>query len=139
MAFGVSSCSMCLLCNHAVENRDHLFFTCPFSSHLWTSILAKSGIDWLSRDWLQTIKWMEQYDHGSLCHLLIRLSFTATVYFIWRERNARFQDESPRPISVLLADLVFVVRTRANLSRKVKPSYDNNWLHLSWQLSDDIF
>ena len=82
---------------------------------------------------------MEQYGNSSLCHLLVRLSFAATVYFIWRERNARFHDEPPRPCSVLLADIVFVVRTRANLSRKVKPSYDNKWLHLSWQLSDDIF
>ena len=139
MAFGVSSCSMCLLCNHAVENRDHLFFHCPFSSQIWSSILAKCGLDWSSRDWLQIVKWMEQYGNSSLCHLLVRLSFAATVYFIWRERNARIHDEPPRPCRALVADIVFVVRTRANLSRKVKPSYDNKWLHLSWQLSDDIF
>ena len=40
---------------------------------------------------------------------------------------------------ILLYDIFFSVRTRANLLRGVKPSYDNKWLHLSWQLSDDIF
>ena len=120
MALGISGCSMCVLCGHSGEDKDHLFFKCSFASQIWSSILATCGIDWCSRDWMQTIKWMEQYNSGSLCHLLVRLSFAAAVYFIWKERNARLHDESPSPYRVLLANIMFTVRNRASLLRKVK-------------------
>ena len=83
--------------------------------------------------------WMEKFTNDSLCHMLVRLSVAAAVYFIWRERNARLHDEPPRPPSILLCDIFFSVRTRVNLLRGVKQSYDNKWLYLSWQLSEDIF
>ena len=82
---------------------------------------------------------MEQFTSDSLCHVLVRLSIAAAVYFIWRERNARIHDEPPQPLSILLCGIFFSVRTRVNLLRGIKLSYDNKWLHLSWQLSDDIF
>lgn len=139
MAFGISGCSRCVLCGCSVEDIDHLFFQCSFSTQIWTSVLAMCGLDWSSRDWLQTVEWMDQYTSDSLCHLLVRLSLAASVYYIWRERNARLHDEPPRPLNILISDIVFSVRTRASLLRKVNPSYDNKWLHLSWRLSDDIF
>ena len=139
MDFGTSGCSRCFLCGCSGEDIDHLLFQCTFSSRVWTTVLAMCGLDWSPRTWSQTIEWMYQYINGSLCQLLVRLSFAASVYYIWRERNARCHDEPPRSCSVLLSDIVFSVRTRASLLRRVKPSYDNKWLHLSWHLSDDIF
>ena len=108
-------------------------------TRIWYAILDKCGITYSSSDWMSIVNWMAQFNCDSLCHLLARLSFAAAVYFIWRERNARLHNEPPRPPSILLYDIFFSVRTRTNLLRGVKPSYDNKWLHLSWQLSDDIF
>ena len=139
MKFGISSCSRCILCGCSSEDIDHLLFQCLFSLRVWSSVLAMCGLDWSCRDWRQTVEWLCQFSGASFFHLLVRLSFAASVYHIWRERNARTHDMPLRPVSVLLYDIVFDVRNRVSSLRKVNPSYDNKWLHLSWHLPDDIF
>ena len=139
LASGMIHQSRCVLCDGDREDVDHLFFRCSYSSCVWSSILGKCDVDWSPRDWLESLAWMKQFTSASLSHLIIRLSFAATVYFIWKERNASLHDRASRTHIVICRDIIFAVRTRVSLLRKVIPSYDNEWLHHSWQLSDDIF
>ncbi|XP_031372532.1 uncharacterized protein LOC116187748 [Punica granatum] len=58
--------SSCVLCGTEEEKRDHIFFSCPFSTDVWVKILLMNG-------------------ENRSC----RLSWHAYIYNIWKARNDR--------------------------------------------------
>lgn len=84
--FGTKAISCCSFCG-GVENRDHLFFNCPYSSLVWTAITAKVFENWSSRSWSDWVALLSTLKGKSLRTIIIKLAFTVTVYNIWMERN----------------------------------------------------
>ncbi|KAL9285848.1 hypothetical protein AtEden1_Chr4g0278961 [Arabidopsis thaliana] len=78
-----------VLCQGNIETREHLFFTCSYTSTIWAA-RAKAVFK------LQyTLNWQSIMNHiknAQLHHVEFFLSgyvLQATVYTVWRERNGR--------------------------------------------------
>lgn len=75
----------------AVEDVDHLFFTCGFATEVCGKVLQKLK---LGKPWIDGVelwwRWMICVLKGkSLTDRRLRASFAALIYSIWGERNAR--------------------------------------------------
>ena len=46
----------CVLCQHEVETREHLFFECSFAVEIWKKMLRKCGLGRESIGWEGKLK-----------------------------------------------------------------------------------
>lgn len=77
----------CVLCG-LEESRDHLFFACSFSSHVWsniTGILSQQAIF----IWDQHIQWGIGLKRRNLNNTVSKLAWQSSIYHLWQERNRR--------------------------------------------------
>ncbi|XP_077242054.1 uncharacterized protein LOC143882449 [Tasmannia lanceolata] len=83
--------SRCLLCKSDREKRDHLFFSCSFSALVWCSLLR--GISNRKKQFTSLIaeeEWIRKKFKGNTqVATTAKIAFSATIYFIWLERNQR--------------------------------------------------
>ncbi|OIS99368.1 hypothetical protein A4A49_62633, partial [Nicotiana attenuata] len=80
----------CSLCNTEEETIDHLFFKCPYSSRVWTTMLQWQGIQRQTMTWANENEWAGKYYKGrSTTTELYKLILAGTLYYIWQERNDR--------------------------------------------------
>lgn len=81
----------CYLCNQNQEDREHLFFTCPYSSYLWTRCKLKLGQNLsgplLLEDEAETI--IRQFKDRDQVNEVASCSLVTVIYQIWLERNVR--------------------------------------------------
>ncbi|XP_024011224.1 uncharacterized protein LOC112086499 [Eutrema salsugineum] len=78
----------CVFCKDPMETRDHLFFSCSFSKAIWEHLvkgLLRQQFEW---DWERCLTLITQAPKSTTTFLL-RYTFQATIYSIWRERNNR--------------------------------------------------
>ncbi|XP_022899544.1 uncharacterized protein LOC111412911 [Olea europaea var. sylvestris] len=90
------------------RDLDHLFFACPFSERVWNALHVKCNLPWVQWSWLDSLSWMEQFRGRSLSSIVIRLMFAASIYAIWRERNARIHGRLLK-MSLLLFKILFLL------------------------------
>ncbi|CAA7014269.1 unnamed protein product [Microthlaspi erraticum] len=79
----------CLFCGERDEARDHLFFACPYTYTLWSSMARGLLGNNATPDWSDTLQFIMSHVSGTMDSILLRLLFQTVVYYIWRERNAR--------------------------------------------------
>ncbi|XP_044481548.1 uncharacterized protein LOC123208252 [Mangifera indica] len=112
--FGIVHSTACVLCGSAIETHDHLFFSCHFSTYVWREIKARTLQTWPSFSWASLVHWaslhLRQRKHFG--HLISRLSLSATVYFLWYERNNRVFHQASRHRREVVRDICDVVRAR---------------------------
>ncbi|CAA7023749.1 unnamed protein product [Microthlaspi erraticum] len=130
LSWNVGANPSCVLCQHALETRDHLFFTCSFSAEVWSALTK--GL--LKRCYSQTWQSIVSIISGSaLPHLtlfLTRYVFQATIHTVWRERNARRHGEQPLSSNHLIKTLDKLVRNRISSIRSLGDSKYEDALHL---------
>ncbi|KAL9816500.1 putative RNA-directed DNA polymerase [Arabidopsis thaliana] len=85
----------CVLCTNTEETRDHLFFSCPYSSTIWENLAHRLLQTNYSSNWHQLTAMLHNTRTPRLNLFLLRYVFQATLYHIWRERNARRHGEIP--------------------------------------------
>ncbi|KAG7552734.1 Dirigent protein [Arabidopsis thaliana x Arabidopsis arenosa] len=88
---------VCNLCNSCIETRDHLFFSCSFSSEIWDSLARGLLKQHYTTDWTQLLTLISDTHTDRVDSFLMRYIFQVTVYTIWRERNGRRHDEVTNP------------------------------------------
>ncbi|XP_035835822.1 uncharacterized protein LOC118484041 [Helianthus annuus] len=80
----------CPLCCSEPDSHEHLFFECPFSMQVWSSIKSMAGIQLGSDKWEEIMDWLISVPaKKSMRSVIGRLLLAATAYFIWQERNQR--------------------------------------------------
>ncbi|KAK9705262.1 hypothetical protein RND81_07G043700 [Saponaria officinalis] len=93
---GFEFVNRCVLCCSDCESHEHLFFACSYASSVWSSILAWFGLT--RRPWSlsRELEWVFSHCKTKTpIHRAFRAALLATVYHVWKERNARvFQDHS---------------------------------------------
>lgn len=102
----------CPLCGDRNETRDHLFFACPFSYTVWTSLCSTLLNRKINPDWNITLRSLTNFHGNQVDYLLVRLTLQASIYFIWRERNDRIHNKpwhSPLHTAQTIAK---IIRTR---------------------------
>ncbi|KAL1189620.1 putative ribonuclease H protein [Cardamine amara subsp. amara] len=89
LAWGISTDHRCLLCNRDAENRDHLFFNCPYSYRVWSSITSKLQITVTTLDWQTNVDTLLHLSGNKSRKYLAILAWQATIFEVWSERNNR--------------------------------------------------
>ncbi|KAJ6832945.1 uncharacterized protein M6B38_342420 [Iris pallida] len=90
---GVEVANMgCVLCGGGgTETRDHLFFVCAFSNHVWQHCRRKSGFTGGQNSELTVIleELMQIKDRRKDIFNSARIRLLSAVWHVWRERNRR--------------------------------------------------
>lgn len=100
--WGVGANSACVLCLQPLETRDHFFFSCVYSSGIWTALTKTLFGANYSIDWQTMVTYISDNNLNRTQSFIARYVFQASIHTIWKERNARRHGESPTPQSQLL-------------------------------------
>ncbi|XP_013731626.1 uncharacterized protein LOC106435299 [Brassica napus] len=88
--WGMDVPSVCVLCSTSSETHHHLFFECEYSSTLWQAFASQI---WTNppNDLHSAASWILQLSRQSNANVirLIKHIFQASIYLLWKERNAR--------------------------------------------------
>ncbi|XP_038990693.1 uncharacterized protein LOC120113695 [Hibiscus syriacus] len=88
--FGLTMDADCVVCGTGLESRDHLFADCPFSREVWNAVLSSCGFRSVMLNWDDRLNWLIDNLRGnSLRVRILKLAWTAFLYYIWEERNYR--------------------------------------------------
>ena len=91
MSIGVISQNMCALCSSAEENRDHLFFDCPYSTYIWNLCRLKLGLCAEGNDTLikRVSELQSRFKSKNRTTAVAWLVFRSAIWHIWKERDSR--------------------------------------------------
>ncbi|CAB78214.1 putative protein [Arabidopsis thaliana] len=93
----------CILCNKALESRDHLFFSCPFATEIWEPLAKTIYNTCFYTDWQTIINNVSRNWPDRIAGFLARCILQVTIYTLWRERNERKHGASPNSSSRLIS------------------------------------
>jgi len=115
-SLGIADNNICVLCNSADETIEHLFFECPFSAYLWSLCRLKLKIsEPIGTLQDEALLIQTRFKSKRKITILTKLSLSAVVWHIWKERNLRvFQLQSQHKIIVfcrLYEDIRLLMRT----------------------------
>ena len=131
---------LCLLCGVCLETHTHLFYDCPATRFVWTSILQKGGFHIPSLPWQELISWMSSNWRGnSFVNITKKMCLAISVYYIWKERNTRFHTNSTSTYDEILSTIVEHIRLKLSTFKNVKDNISNRQCQSCWNLSDKIF
>ena len=88
LRWGLINSMACVYCQANVEDRNHLFFQCQVTSRIWMRVLRLCGQYRLPRRWENELLWVISCKGNSLCSITKRIALGASIYHLWRQRNA---------------------------------------------------
>ncbi|XP_024014231.1 uncharacterized protein LOC112088180 [Eutrema salsugineum] len=95
--WNVRARSECFLCDNQTETRDHLFFSCSYSSAIWRTLTSKLlGANYTS-SWNNVVSLLKDAGQGRVQTFLIWYVCQSTIHHLWRERNRRKHGEPDLP------------------------------------------
>lgn len=109
---GVDSSCICIFCHGPLETRSHLFFTCPFSTEVWSGLARKLLSRQFSTNWETVIKLLTVTSLGKVGLFLTRYTFQLTLHSLRKERNNRRHGEVATSSAHLIRLLDKQVRNR---------------------------
>jgi hypothetical protein len=57
LQWGISVDPVCQFCRQFIEDRDHLFFKCSFTSRIWKYIIALCLVPNVPFEWTLILEW----------------------------------------------------------------------------------
>lgn len=120
----------------ACEDLNHLFFHCSFSKVVWNAVLCCNGISREAGNWDYECGWAvgNMRGHGFKAKISC-LTFAASVYCIWNERNRRiFQNKVQNWRGVLMR--IEEIVQAATWKWRAKRSFENWLLCKEWGICD---
>lgn len=93
------------------ESRNHLFFSCLYSSQVWNE-MASSTCKFLSTSWDALPNWGSSMEKGSLKYSNFKMASQASVYSIWIERNSRIHSQMATSPSSLSTQILYIIKLR---------------------------
>jgi len=109
--WGFSILPTCLLCNQHDESREHLFFECTFSHAVWFYFTSRLNFS-PPVQFMDCLQWVKSATRDPNLTLIIKLIFQASIYFLWKERNARLHTQLSRPSAILIKEMCKLLRSR---------------------------
>lgn len=79
----------CVFCGERDESGNHLFFSCPITYTIWTTLTPSILGASVNPDWTITIASLLRSNRPKLDAILLKMVFHSAVYLIWKERNSR--------------------------------------------------
>lgn len=139
VTWGYQGDTQCFFCRNGVESREHLFFSCSFSSRIWKTCMNRCFYQHPPLDWQSVLeeacrKWRTKKLQGVLCKLILR----STVYHIWRTRNEIKAKGHPKTEEQLLRLIFWEVRNRISGKGKFIKSMENVAICQMWNLDESL-
>ncbi|XP_020271599.1 uncharacterized protein LOC109846766 [Asparagus officinalis] len=102
---GILAANQCVMCTNFPESCGHLFFDCQFSALVWNMVMDWLKFSWRSCSWGYIINWYNsRLKRKGFMEKLKRMALTASIYWIWQERNFRiFQSKARQPEKIFRA------------------------------------
>ena len=130
----------CVLCCSAQESHRHLLFECPMSAQIWQNILRKAKVHVPHLSWDILIDWLaSNWVGASLSLSLSKLCLTATVYYVWQERNTRIHENRSRNVDCITHTILETICMSLFSYKMVEENDLNKKLQEDWALPDSIF
>jgi len=116
----------CVLCGNVEESRNHLFFSCHYTTAIWDNLTRRLLSHEYSTDWDRLLALLCSSTMSKDSLFLFRYVFQASLYHVWRERNARRHGEAHSTTTRLIKLIDKTVRNRISSINDVGDhSYDN--------------
>ncbi|CAN7053383.1 unnamed protein product [Brassica rapa subsp. trilocularis] len=117
LAWGLQTDSLCLLCNRANESRNHLFFSCSYSATVWSHFSARFGVNSQSSSWDDIAHSLLSQSGSKHQIFLSILTWQATIYDLWWERNDRLHRSNFRSPDRIIKKISLVIKNRISSLR----------------------
>ncbi|KAF8088933.1 hypothetical protein N665_0526s0006 [Sinapis alba] len=118
------------LCNSADETRDPLFFSCQFSSVIWSHFAYKLVMNLSPLSWTYTLQTLLTALMNRHWKFLILLAWQSKIYLSWRERNSRLHCNSFRdPISII-AKIKLLIKNRVSTLRDTNSDFSTKAMQI---------
>lgn len=121
LSWGLTVSPLCLLCNSASESRDYLYFICPYSHSLWSSIARRCNLV-AHHSWEDTLTQMQGLSSSRPIMRLTLIAVKATIYWLWSERNSRLHRATFKGKESLLLTIDRQIRNRISSLRVSHPA-----------------
>ncbi|XP_077246085.1 uncharacterized protein LOC143885940 [Tasmannia lanceolata] len=97
------------------ESVNHLFFSCSFLAWLWRTILKNISDRKKQKNSVgEEELWIRRkFNLKGQSSILARLLFTASIFFIWSERNSRLHNQVKTHKRIILNRIICAARNRA--------------------------
>ena len=103
-----------------------LFFECSYTKAIWWDVCDRCDIPRMTKGWDEWIRWATVTWHGkSFVNFSRKLSFIATVYHVWQERNARIFAGMSKTSNLVFNQIECIIRDKLDLMRNVLPTNEN--------------
>lgn len=138
LEWGVANDDLCEICRSEGETYNHLFFQCSLSKSIWEEVMLRNQcyrdvLDMNSELTMAT----GNHSTKTLCDKIRSLSFTATIYCIWVERNARCFKHVSNSLENIMKGIENMVRAKALTWKKEIRSYANWMACMYWNIPED--
>ncbi|KAJ4909469.1 hypothetical protein Rs2_04090 [Raphanus sativus] len=117
LSWGLQTPPLCLLCNLENESRNHLYFLCPYSSHVWSFFSSRLGIASPSASWDDTSRSILSLLGSRHRKYLTILVWQASIYVIWWERNDRLHRGNHRSPDLTVSKISSIIKNRISAIR----------------------
>jgi hypothetical protein len=128
--------SQCVLCDQHDETHGHLFFECTYTKSVWETVCNRVKVFWPITPWRNLLQWAASHytKKNNMDHIIARLLLSATVYFLWHERNNRVFNNNAQAHHTTAEAIFQQIRTHiANMDHAGTISA---MTLLSWNLQD---
>lgn len=129
LQWGLITDRSCLLCNTSPESRSHLFFDCAFSWSLWLKSLRKLNRI-TSRLWEELMEELRTFRGSRAARTILLLAWQATIYALWKERNARFHRNVYRSVDSIFTEIDRTIRARIASIRQDAAQLSSDMLYI---------
>lgn len=140
-SWGIKVDPRCDSCSKEDESHPQLSFSCSYATtQVWSAIPVCNGITNGPVEFLSVLSRTKQFRCGnSMAHIVFKLSFAATIYWLWREINGRVFQNQSLGCSSLQGIIVDDIRVCLSSWRGVKYSSQNLAIAAAWRISRKIF
>ncbi|XP_024014348.1 uncharacterized protein LOC112088307 [Eutrema salsugineum] len=107
----------CSFCTEPRETREHLFFSCPFTSLIWEKLVKGiQGTNYTS-NWQSILAILMTMGTKDSRSFIVKYAFQMAIHSIWRERNRRRHGEDHCTNEQLLKTMDVIMRNRLSTIR----------------------
>ncbi|GJW36359.1 RNA-directed DNA polymerase, eukaryota, reverse transcriptase zinc-binding domain protein [Tanacetum coccineum] len=103
----------CIFCKKVKDSHAHLFFSCEFTSKIWSRMKGLVKLNDAPFKWSDILNFLLRRPcNKPIWSVLQRLLIGATIYFVWQERNIRIFQDKNKSIDVICNLIKDTVRLR---------------------------
>ncbi|XP_024016097.1 uncharacterized protein LOC112089261 [Eutrema salsugineum] len=120
----------CLLCGSENESKDHLFFECPYSKEVWSSITTTLMFPSPPVKWTDIMAWLHSSPSGSTTALALLQAWQGCISELWNERNRRVHQGFTLPVSLLITKIISSMKNKCTAMSQIGSAHGDALLEI---------